>query len=87
MPFDIELILALAFMSLAVSKKRRIAGVFAILLFVTSCGGGGGDSNPSVSKTYNISIQNYSDIVPNENPSVVQLETTPTVSNYITVIQ
>ncbi len=87
MPFDIELIFALAFMSLAVIKKRRIAGVFAILLFVTSCGGGGGDSNPSVSKTYNISIQNYSDIVPNENPSVVQLETTPTVSNYITVIQ
>jgi len=87
-PFDIELILALAFMGLVAGKKRKIAGVFAILLFVTSCGGGGGsDGNPSTSHTYNISIQNYSDVVSNESPSVIQLEDTPTTSNYITIIK
>ena len=43
--------------------------------------------NPSASHTYNISIQNYSDVVSNESPSIIQLEDTPTTSNYITIIK
>jgi len=83
-PFDIETFLALMFMGVVFSRRKKIAGMLMVLFFVTSCGGGGGGGNQKTNHTYNVSIENYSDISSNED-SLVQLESSPITSNEITI--